>query len=238
MSFAGDLAELARRSKDRQTKPSPSAFRSRKVSVPGYNGYQNQVRVHGPDIPSTNGAPRSFLVFSVHGGEWTFGDLDTEGAVCKAICKGNNVTVVSVDYRKFEIKSPQLLQEANRGTQGSRQPIPHWPGGCLGRCPLGESVFDNLDSLGGSPDHVTLGDLSAGANFTAALMHRAKEAKRVLRGQILRIPMVVHPAAQPVGLDFSSYQENANALILSAETVMQFLNGTARCPQTPACPRS
>lgn len=34
-------------------------------------------------------------------------------------------------------------------------------------------------------------------------------------GQILRFPIVVHPEAQPPGLDFSSYEENADSPFLS-----------------------
>ncbi|RSL66610.1 hypothetical protein CEP51_012796 [Fusarium floridanum] len=40
---------------------------------------------------------------------------------------------------------------------------------------------------------------------------------------ILRVPLVVHPTVQPAGVDFSSYEENAEAPILPTKMVMQFL---------------
>ncbi|KAH6976581.1 Alpha/Beta hydrolase protein, partial [Ilyonectria destructans] len=86
-------------------------------------------------------------------------------------------------------------------------------------------VFGNLESLGGKSDYVIIGGLSAGANIAAALVQRARENNRVSsRGQILRVPLVVHPAVQPANLDFSSYKENAEAPFLPTTAVMQLLD--------------
>ncbi|KAM0574254.1 hypothetical protein ACHAP9_001587 [Verticillium nonalfalfae] len=76
-------------------------------------------------------------------------------------------------------------------------------------------VQNNLDFLGGKPDNLIMGGLSAGGNITAALVQRAKATGLVsIRGHILREPLVVHPAAQPAGVDFSSYLDSEDAPIL------------------------
>lgn len=50
---------------------------------------------------------------------------------------------------------------------------------------------------------------------TAALVQRARSTGLVsIRGHILREPIVVHPAVQPAGVDFSSYVDSKDAPIL------------------------
>lgn len=39
-------------------------------------------------------------LLSVHGGGWTVGDLDSEDAACRTMCKSTGAVVASVDYRK------------------------------------------------------------------------------------------------------------------------------------------
>ena len=59
----------------------------------------------------------------------------------------------------------------------------------------------------------------------AVLAQRARDTQRVpFRGQILRVPLVVHTHALPASVDFSSYTENSNAPILPAAAVTQCLN--------------
>lgn len=50
-------------------------------------------------------------------------------------------------------------------------------------------------------------------------------------GHILRVPLVVHPDAQPSDLDFSSHAESANASILPAAAVPQFLDYYSPSPE-------
>ncbi|UPK96298.1 hypothetical protein LCI18_007233 [Fusarium solani-melongenae] len=182
------------------TEPAdPVRFSIKTVSVLGYGGYKNQVRIYEPD----RGLADAPVLIYVHGGGWTVGSLDSEDPVCRAVCRGNNIIVVSVDYRKApENPFPTGLEDVWAAVL--------W-------------VFDNLNYLGTHSDKIIMGGLSAGANITAALTHRAKEAKLALKGQILRIPMVVHPEAQPAGLDFGSYQENVNSPLLSVKDIMQTL---------------
>ncbi|WAO90760.1 Abhydrolase-3 domain-containing protein [Fusarium falciforme] len=120
------------------------------------------------------------------------------------MCKSSGVVVVSLDYRKApENPFPVGLEDVWAGVL--------W-------------VFENIESLGGDPAKIILGGLSAGGNITAVLAQRARHTKQVsFCGQILRIPLVVHPKAQPAELDFSSYEENADAPILPSASVTQFL---------------
>lgn len=76
--------------------PPPSGLTITDKPVPGYDGGTNQVRIYKPEGPSTNGA----VLIYVHGGGWTVGTLDTEDAFCRTVCTGNQIVVVSIDYRK------------------------------------------------------------------------------------------------------------------------------------------
>ncbi|KAM5349427.1 hypothetical protein ACJ41O_005932 [Fusarium nematophilum] len=152
----------------------PIGFSIKQIPVPGYQGWTNQARIYTPDAQCAQHA----VIIYVHGGGWTVGDLDSEDAVCRTMCKSTGAVVVSVDYRK----APE------------------------------------------NPFPIGLDDVWAGVLWAAVLAQRARDTKRVtFCGQILRIPMVVHPKAQPADLDFSSYDDNANAPILPSASVTQFL---------------
>ncbi|CAG7560636.1 unnamed protein product [Fusarium equiseti] len=93
-----------------------------------------------------------------------------------------------------------------------------------------EKVLNNIGSLGGASDKVIIGGLSAGGNIAAVIAQRARTAGNItFRGQILRVPLVVHTDALPQDFNFSSYTENANSPILSAAAVTQCL-GYYRAP--------
>ncbi|UPL03680.1 hypothetical protein LCI18_014614 [Fusarium solani-melongenae] len=198
-ALLGDPVELRQMKFPRDDSP-PVGFSIKQIPVPGYQGWTNQARIYTPNVQHKARA----VVIYVHGGGWTVGDLDSEDAVCRTMCKSSGVVVASLDYRKApENPFPIGLEDVWAGVL--------W-------------VFDNIESLGGDPAKIILGGLSAGGNITAVLAQRARETKKVsFCGQILRIPLVVHPKAQPAGLDFSSYQENADAPILPSASVTQFL---------------
>ncbi|KAH7161011.1 Alpha/Beta hydrolase protein [Dactylonectria macrodidyma] len=193
--------EELRQMKFPQDDSPPVGFSIKQIPVLGYEGWTNEIRIYAPDVQC---AARAVIVY-VHGGGWTVGDLDSEDAACRTMCKSTGTVVVSVDYRKApENAFPIGLEDVWAGVL--------W-------------VFDNIESLGGDQKRVILGGLSAGGNIAAVLAQRARDTNRVsFCGQILRIPFVVHPKAQPASLDFSSYDENANAPILPSASVTQFLD--------------
>ncbi|KAH7120226.1 Alpha/Beta hydrolase protein [Dactylonectria estremocensis] len=192
----------------------PVGFSTKQIPVPGHEGWTNQARIYTPDVRCQARA----VVLYVHGGGWTIGDLDSEDAVCRTMCKSTGAVVVSLDYRKApENPFPVGLEDVWAGVL--------WV--CFIPLKLAKKiiVFKNIESLGGDSSRVILGGLSAGGNITAVLAQRARDTKQAsFCGQILRVPLVVHPKAQPADLDFSSYDENVNAPILPSTAVTQFLN--------------
>ncbi|KAH6985122.1 Alpha/Beta hydrolase protein [Ilyonectria destructans] len=209
-ALLGTPAELRQIRFPRDDSP-PVGFSIKQVQIPGYGGATNQVRIYTPNVPSATHA----VIIYVHGGGWTIGDLDSEDTICRTICKSIGAIIVSVDYRKApENPFPIGLEDVWAGVLWVNQVIDS---------PF--KVYDNIESLGGARDRVILGGLSAGANIAAVIAQRARETKQVsFCGQILRIPLVVHPKAQPADFDFSSYEENANAPLLPSASVTQFLN--------------
>ncbi|PSN66539.1 hypothetical protein BS50DRAFT_635638 [Corynespora cassiicola Philippines] len=179
----------------------PVGFTIEDVKVPGYQGFTNTARIYTPE----NSDGLLPVVIYVHGGGWTIGDLDSEDKVCRTMCKSAGVITVSIDYRKApENPFPIGLEDVWEGVL--------W-------------VFENIATLGGSKDDIIIGGLSAGANISAVLAQRARDTRKFqLRGQILRIPLVVHPNAQPEDLDFSSYKENENAPLLPTSSVSMLVN--------------
>ncbi|KAH6977594.1 Alpha/Beta hydrolase protein [Ilyonectria sp. MPI-CAGE-AT-0026] len=166
----------------------------------------NQIRIYTPTpYPRMELIKLIVVVYSsVHAGGWTVGNLDSEDAVCQTLCKENKVVVASVDYKKApEHPFPTGVKDVWASIL--------W-------------IFQNMASLGGNRDRVVLGGLSAGANMTAVLTQRARDTDHVsFCGQILRCPLVVHPAAQPLGMDFSRYKENVDAPILPSAAVAQYV---------------
>ncbi|KAK0758733.1 hypothetical protein N5P37_008216, partial [Trichoderma harzianum] len=63
-------------------------------------------------------------------------------------------------------------------------------------------------------------DVCAANLWATALTHRDKPVKHDFQGQILLVPIIMHPATQPADLKFSSYRENAKVPILSAEAII------------------
>ncbi|KAF5661464.1 lipase esterase [Fusarium circinatum] len=193
----GTPQQLRLRLKFPKTNSPPVGYSIRDVEVPGYLDATNQLRLYTPNDSSE---PLPVVIY-VHGGGWTIGDLDSEDKVCRTMCNSAGVIVASVDYRK----APE-------------NPFP------IGLEDVWQGVFNNIESLGGASDRIIIGGLSAGGNIAAVLAQRAQNVRNIaFRGQILRVPLVVHTDAIPPELDFSSYAENAKAPILPAAAVIQCL---------------
>lgn len=66
------------------------------------------VRVYEPREEEAFGT-----VVYYHGGGWVLGDLDTHDALCRGLCNGSSLRVVSVDYRRApEHPHPAPLEDA------------------------------------------------------------------------------------------------------------------------------
>jgi acetyl esterase/lipase len=78
------------------------------------------VRVYRPPGQQITTHARPVTVF-YHGGGWVMGDLDTEDYLCRTMCGGADIVVVSVLYRKFPaIKFPDNIQDCYDGFQWVR----------------------------------------------------------------------------------------------------------------------
>jgi acetyl esterase len=122
------------------------------------------IRIYTPDAAG----PRPILVY-FHGGGWTVGDLDSDDHHCRQLCNAAACIVVSVDYRHApEHQFPAAPQDAYDATV--------W-------------VYRNADSLGGDPQRLAVGGVSAGGNLAAVVSLMARDSKQVrIRCQCLIVP--------------------------------------------------
>jgi acetyl esterase len=122
------------------------------------------IRIYSPDAAG----PLPILVY-FHGGGWTVGDLDSDDHHCRQLCSAADCIVVSVDYRHApEHKFPAAPQDAYAATL--------W-------------IYRNADSLGGDPQRLAVGGVSAGGNLAAVVSLMARESNQVrIRCQCLIVP--------------------------------------------------
>ncbi|GCD90688.1 alpha/beta hydrolase [Nocardioides sp. LS1] len=136
----------------------------------------------------------------LHGGGFVIGDLDTHDQLCRRLCAGADVVVLSVDYRLApEHPFPAAVDDALAAVD--------WAAAHLGE-------------LGGSSVLAVGGD-SAGGNLAAVV---AQARRDVVSSQVL-----IYPAVDAFG-DYSSRVENAEGYFLEAATMEWFFGhyaGTA-----------
>lgn len=147
-----------------------------------------------------------------HGGGFFFGTLDSENAACASIAINVKILVVNVNYRHTPTWAYPTPYDDSEDAA-------NW-------------VFDNAESIGGDPNRIVVGGISAGAALTASLMQTMKSrslAGKIL-GQVLMIPTVVHEDcsaslfSQLKDPTKSSYKENEFAPVLPL-TRMRMFNG-------------
>lgn len=112
------------------------------IEVPGGSGPRT-ARVYRP---AADGEHPTIALF--HGGGFVIGDIETHDNMARAICRGTDAVVVSVDYRLApEHRFPAGLEDALAATR--------W-------------TAAHLDQLGGTDVLAVAGD-SAGGNFSAVI---------------------------------------------------------------------
>jgi acetyl esterase len=103
-----------------------------------------------------------------HGGGFIFGSIETHDRLCRLICRGAGIHVLSVGYRLApEHPAPAGLQDAHAAFL--------W-------------ATTHAADLGAEPGAVCVGGDSAGANFAAVVAHRARDAGAPPRLQLLLYP--------------------------------------------------
>ncbi|MBX5893052.1 alpha/beta hydrolase [Pseudomonas aeruginosa] len=161
------------------------------IAVQGASG-ELHARVYRPD----GSGPFPTTTF-FHGGGFVFGDLDTHDNVCREICRGSQVVVVSVAYRLApEHPFPAAVDDAIAATQ--------W-------------VVDHAIDLGGNHLVAVAGD-SAGGNLSAVVAQAFKVAETELAGQFLIYPATDIPSARHL-----SWRQNSTGYLLDRPLIEWFL---------------
>ncbi|KQY54268.1 alpha/beta hydrolase [Nocardioides sp. Root140] len=138
------------------------------VSIEAAHG-QIPARVYRPH---GNSADRPVVVF-FHGGGFVFCDLDTHDGFCRAMARGTDAVVVSVDYRLApEHRAPAAAEDAFAATR--------W-------------AIEHAAELGGDPHRVVVMGDSAGGNLAAAVCLMARDDG----GPMPAAQVLVYPVIDP-----------------------------------------
>jgi len=124
-------------------------------------GAVTNLTIPGPagPIPARHYRPHGehcgpLLVF-FHGGGWVLGDLDTYDRLCRTICRGAGVNVLSVDYRLApEHPAPAGVDDAYAAYR--------W-------------ALEHGADFGTEPGLVAVGGDSAGGNLSTEVSHRGRD---------------------------------------------------------------
>ncbi|MCX2982171.1 alpha/beta hydrolase [Halieaceae bacterium IMCC14734] len=150
------------------------------------------VRIYRPD----GEGPFPVLVF-YHGGGFVVCDLDTHDEICRQLCAGANVLVVSVQYRLApEAPFPAPLEDCYAAT-------------CW--------AAENAENYQGLASQLLVAGDSAGANFAAAvsLMARDRGTPAISR------QLLIYPVTD-FNFETDSYKENAEGFFLTRAMMQWF----------------
>ncbi len=191
-----DLADLTPdEARNLQLTPPPA--------VPTPVGDVENKQIPGPDEdialriyrPQSKGASGALVYF--HGGGWVIGDLDSHDETCRKLCRGADITVVSVHYRRApETTYPGAAEDCYAATA--------WVAGHAGE-------------LGIDAARLAVGGDSAGGNLAAAVALMARD-----RGSPpLRFQLLIYPVTA-ADFDTGSYRDNAEGYLLSRRAMQWF----------------
>jgi acetyl esterase len=127
----------------------------RALTIPGPAGPipARHYRPEGGQAPP--GRQQAPLLVFYHGGGWVVGDLDTHDGLCRLICRGAGIHVLSVDYRLApEHPAPAGLEDGYAAFR--------W-------------ALEHAAELGAEPGRVAVGGDSAGGNLSAVVSQRARD---------------------------------------------------------------
>jgi cation diffusion facilitator CzcD-associated flavoprotein CzcO/acetyl esterase/lipase len=161
--------------------------------LPGVDGDLNY-RLYRP--ASTGPHP---IVVYFHGGGWVFGSQVSDDPLCRALCVGADVVIVSVDYR--HAPEHPFPAAADDGFAALR-----W-------------VAEHATALGGSADSLAVAGWSAGGNLAAVAAQMARDdGGPALRGQLLLTPVT------DGSVQHASHLDNGDGYILTKALMEWFWN--------------
>lgn len=183
-----------------RVNPNPPALaRVDDLQVGGGSG-ELKARLYAPEKVT----PLPGMVF-LHGGGWTFGDLDTHETVCRTIAAEVGCVVVSVEYRLApEHKFPAAIDDAFAATI---------------------DVHRRAPELGIDAARLAIAGDSSGGNLAAATCLRIRNEG----GPPLRFHAIVNPVTN-YGFDTKSYDENGTGYLLTTDTMRWFWNNYLSSP--------
>jgi acetyl esterase len=148
-----------------------------------------------------------------HGGGFVIGGLDSHAGACAWLAARARCVIVAVDYRKSpEHKFPAASDDALASIRWLREP--------------GSGVELEID-----PERLAIGGDSAGANLSAGLCHRLRDAgERQPALQVLLYPMTQHRAP------FASRTRFGEGAMLTTDMIEWFRNHYLRGPEDATHP--
>jgi acetyl esterase len=136
-----------------------------------------------------------------HGGGWTMGDLDTHDVLCRQLCNGAGVAVISVDYRMGpEHRFPAAVDDCIAATR--------W-------------VRTQAAALGLDTTRLAVGGDSAGGNLAAVVALACRDASDAGHWPALAYQLLIYPATDMRAVA-DSHQRNGQGYVLTADTIAYF----------------
>jgi acetyl esterase len=133
----------------------------------------------------------------IHGGGWTIGDLDTHDVLCRQLCAGAGVAVVSVDYGLGpERRFPGAVDDCIAATR--------W-------------VREHAAELGVDAARMAVGGDSAGGNLAAVTAIALRDAG----GPPLALQLLVYPATD-MRATAPSHSSNGQGYLLTADSIAYY----------------
>jgi acetyl esterase len=181
--------------RERRSFTQPDAPEVAQVEMRAIDGPQASipVRIYRPH---PGGRPNAALVY-FHGGGWTIGDLDTHDVLCRQLCLGAGVTVVSVDYRLGpEHRFPAAIDDALAAVRWARE---------------------QAHALGIDASRIALGGDSAGGNLAAVVPLLLRDAGEALPA----FQLLIYPATD-MRCGTPSHRTNGAGYLLTAESIAYY----------------
>lgn len=175
--------------------------------IPTRDGQTIPARVYRANNPVNNTSSLPVYLF-FHGGGFLFGTLSSEEANCARLASELPIIVIHVCYRHTpRFSHPTQANDA-------------WD--------AFEWACAHLEEIGGDPDRLIVGGVSAGGGLAASVVLRENQissGKGRIAGQILCIPWLCHPDVKPdqIRKDCGSYDQNKDAPILPREQIDLFI---------------